>query len=110
MEKQQKKRNMNAPLPPSGAASVHEKNRLLAGRLGVIAAVLVFVGTYTFGISKYGVVLGIALGWLPCGVAAWLAAITVASVSGHAIPYIIAIRQRLPHLVRLLRSEMQHKN
>jgi hypothetical protein len=100
METQKKKRNMNAHFLPIETASVHEKNRLIAGRIGVIAAVLVFVGTYVFGISKYGVVLGVALGWLPCGVAAWLAAIAVASVSGHAIDYAFALRARQSHSLR----------
>jgi hypothetical protein len=100
METQKKKRNMNAHFLPIETACIHEKNRLLAGRIGVIAAVLVFVGTYVFGISTYGVVLGVALGWLPCGGIAWLAAIAVASASGHAIDYLFALRARQGHSLR----------
>jgi hypothetical protein len=110
METQKKKSNMSAPVPSLEAASVREKNRLLAGRIGVVAAVLVFVGTYAFGISRYGFALGIALAWLPCGALAWLTAIAVASASAQAIHFIGTLRQRLPVLVRLLLSELQHKN
>lgn len=52
-------------------------HRVSAGRLGVLAIVLVFVACYLYGIATYGVVLGVGLGWLPSAVIAWLAALVI---------------------------------
>lgn len=43
-------------------------------RAAVVLALAIFVGVYAFGIFQYGPLLGIALGWLPAGTAAWLTA------------------------------------
>lgn len=50
------------------------KYRLLAGRLGVSMAVMMFVACYIYSISAYGFSLTIAIAWLPSGVIAWLTA------------------------------------
>lgn len=63
----------------NGAATVGGKYEALAGRAGVVVAIAVFIVGYLYGLLEYGPVLGIALGWLPCGIAAWVTAIAVAS-------------------------------
>lgn len=45
-----------------------------AGRLVVIATLLVLVSTYVYGIVHYGWWLGITIGWLPALALAWLTA------------------------------------
>lgn len=46
----------------------------ISGRVSVIASFFVFVGCYLFGIIHYGIVPGVAIGWLPSGLIAWLCA------------------------------------
>jgi hypothetical protein len=54
----------------------------IAGRrIAGIAAVLVFFACYITGLIHLGFLVGIAVGWLPCAVAAWLAALAVAPCS-----------------------------
>ena len=52
-----------------------------AGRLGVCTILIVFISCYLYGITTYGVVLGVGLGWLPSAFMTWLAA----SVIGAAL-------------------------
>ncbi|MGN6390329.1 MAG: hypothetical protein ACTHL1_12535 [Burkholderiaceae bacterium] len=67
-------------LPKSSvpADSWAEQCRLYGGRLAVIASIATFVSCYAYGLYHYGIFLGILLGWLPCGAAAWLTAVLVA--------------------------------
>lgn len=88
-----------------GAAFLHEKCRVIAGRVGVIAAVLLFIAGYVYGILEFGALPTIALGWLPCGAASWLTAIVVASLGAPMIRHVITTWRQLSLLVRLLASE-----
>jgi hypothetical protein len=53
--------------------------RLIGGRVGATAAILAFLGCYIYGMVHYGFLVGVALGWLPAAVVAWLAAHATAS-------------------------------
>lgn len=53
---------------------------LLGGRLAIIAAILMFIGLYGFGIHEFGIALGFLLGWLPCSLVAWATAHILAPV------------------------------
>ena len=59
------------------ARFIDTKCQLIGGRIGVVAGLLVFIGTYAYGLLHFGVIVGITLGWLPCGLAAWITAIAV---------------------------------
>ena len=87
-----------------GAAFLHEKCRVIAGRTGVIAAVLFFIVGYVYGILEFGALPTIVLGWLPCSAAAWLIAIVVASLGAPVIRHVILTWRYLSLLVRLLAS------
>jgi hypothetical protein len=63
--------------------------RLIGGRLGAVAAVLAFIACYIFGITKYGPLLGIGLGWLPAATVAWLTAHLVAMPATVLFRYMI---------------------
>jgi hypothetical protein len=54
--------------------------RVMGGRLGAVAAVLAFIVCYLDGIAKYGLLLGIGIGWLPSGIIAWLTTHAVAAL------------------------------
>ncbi len=58
------------------AAGINPGNlvRVAARRLGVCVVLSVFVSCYLYGITTYGLVWGIALGWLPSAFITWLAA------------------------------------
>jgi hypothetical protein len=51
---------------------------LMGRRVAAAFAVLVFCACYLSGLAHFGLLLGVAVGWLPCGIAAWLAALAVA--------------------------------
>jgi hypothetical protein len=51
------------------------KYHVIAGRTGIVVGLLVFIATYLYGLLQFGWVLGLALGWLPCGLLAWLATV-----------------------------------
>ncbi len=75
--------------PSAYAAAFNEKCKLLAGRIAIVASVIVFIAGYAYGIAEYGVLLGIAFGWLPCGIAAWLTANVVSRAGHHAIRHLL---------------------
>jgi hypothetical protein len=64
--------------PVSREADLEGWCSLMGGRLGAGAAVIGFITCYVYGIAKYGLLLGIGLGWLPAGLVAWVAALIVA--------------------------------
>ena len=78
------------------------KCELIAGRAGIIAAIVLFVAGYGYSASKFGILLTIGLAWLPCGVASWITAIMVASLGAPLIRQIITAWRHLSLLVRLL--------
>jgi hypothetical protein len=55
--------------------------RNTGGRAAAVAAVFAFVACYVYGVLKYGLLLGIGLGWLPAGTVAWLTALAVAPLA-----------------------------
>ena len=89
---------------PDSTAFLHEKCRVMAGRTGVVAGVLLFIVGYVYGILEFGALPTIVLGWLPCGAAAWLTAIVVASLGAPVIRHVISTWRQLSLLVRLLAS------
>jgi hypothetical protein len=103
-EKEMEAHSMGDSYMLHGTAFLHEKCRVLAGRLGIAAAVLLFIVGYVYGILKFGVLITIALGWLPCTAAAWLTAIAIASLGAPAIRHVILGWRQLSLLVRLLAS------
>jgi len=78
------------------------KCELIAGRVGVIAAILLFIAGYGYSASEFGILLTIGLAWLPCGAASWITAIMVASLGAPLIRRIISAWRQLALLVRLL--------
>lgn len=56
------------------------KQRLFAGRIGVVAGMLAFMAVYLFSIATIGIVAGIVAGWLPAATIAWLVVHAVATV------------------------------
>ena len=52
----------------------HTTTTRISGRLSVVTAFFVFLVCYLSGIIHYGVVSGIAIGWLPSVLVAWLCA------------------------------------
>ena len=89
---------------------MNRKCRLLAGRAGVIAAVVVFVVLYAYGLLAYGLVLGIGLGWLPCGILAWLAGRGVAFAVSHIPPRFIASMLQATSSARIVVFRTQHRH
>ena len=63
--------------------------QLIGGRVGAAAAVLAFIACYIYGIAKYGILLGIGLGWLPAGFIAWMAARLVAPIATVLLQQIV---------------------
>jgi hypothetical protein len=78
------------------------KASLLTGRLGVSAAILIFIAAYSYGIVTYGLFFGIAAGWLPCGILAWITAIAVNEFSSIFARHIIVVQQGLSGAIRQL--------
>lgn len=93
---------------PGSEAAFDEKCRILAGRAGVIAGVLVFIATYIYGIAAYGVLLGIALGWLASGAIAWLTAILVSSAGIQLAKRMLRASWRLSQ-AHMIKPGVQHK-
>ncbi len=60
----------------SMTAGINLRNlaHVAARRFGVCVILSIFVSCYLYGITTYGLVLGIALGWLPSAFITWLAA------------------------------------
>ena len=53
----------------------------ISGRTSVIASIVIFIICYAFGIATYGVLPGMAIGWLPSAVVAWLSAHAIYDLS-----------------------------
>jgi hypothetical protein len=51
------------------------EREVIGGRIGIALGLLVFATTYLFGLHHFGWMVGIAIGWLPCGLLAWAAAL-----------------------------------
>ena len=85
MKKQDASESLRAP--DSTPHSV--KCQRLVGRTSAIVFLFVFIGAYVYGISTFGIVLGISIGWLPCGVLAWLSARVVADLGTPVIRQLI---------------------
>ena len=68
---------------PHHALAMDDKDRHIAGRIGVVTGLSVFLGAYAYGIAEYGPLLGIALGWLPCGALGWGTTVLVASAGAR---------------------------
>lgn len=81
---------------------LQEKCELIAGRAGIIAALLLFIAGYAYSALKFGILSTIALGWLPCSALSWLTANMVASLGAPLIRRIITAWRKLALLVRLL--------
>lgn len=90
------------------AAAFDEKCRLVAGRIAIVTAAAVFAAGYAYGIAEYGVFLGIALGWLPCGFAAWLTA-NVVSKAGHHVVRRLLESSRPPAGRPIIKPGVQHE-
>ena len=66
----------------------------LAGRLAVVCALLAFAFAYVWGIASFGVVAGIAFGWMPAGAAALATVFTIAAVIQPLLLHIALLQQR----------------
>jgi hypothetical protein len=51
------------------------ESEVVGGRIGILLGLFVFAATYLYGIHQFGLMLGIAIGWLPCGLLGWAAAL-----------------------------------
>lgn len=70
MKKQDVGKSLRAP-----DSTLHAgKCQRFVGRTSAIVFLFVFIATYVYGISTFGIVLGILIGWLPSGALAWLSA------------------------------------
>jgi hypothetical protein len=56
------------------------EREVVSGRIGILLGLVVFAATYLLGIHHFGLMLAIAIGWLPCGLLAWATAL-----AGNAI-------------------------
>ncbi|WP_326857624.1 hypothetical protein [Noviherbaspirillum sp.] len=90
------------------AATFDEKCRLLAGRIAIVTAGVVFIAGYAYGIAEYGVFLGIALGWLPCGIASWLTAKVVSTAAHHVLRRVLP-SSRQSASPPIIKPGVQHK-
>jgi len=89
---------------------LNSKCRLLAGRAGVVAAVTVFVVLYAYGLLEYGLLPGIGLGWLPCGICAWFAGRMVTFAVSHIPPRLIASMLQATSSARIVVFRTQHRH
>ena len=90
------------------AAAFDKQCRLLAGRIAIVTAGVVFIAGYAYGIAEYGVFLGIALGWLPCGIASWLTAKVVSTAGQHVLRRVLH-SSRQPVSAPVIKPGVQHK-
>lgn len=65
-------------------------------RIAAVAAVLVFSICYIAGLLHFGLLLGISVGWLPCAVAAWVAALVIAPCSTALLRMSVSRTQETP--------------
>lgn len=84
-----KKKHVGESLHAPDSTLHADKCQRLAGRTSAIVFLFVFIAAYAYGISTVGIVLGISLGWLPCGVLAWLSARVVADLGTPIIRQLI---------------------
>jgi hypothetical protein len=89
---------------------VDRQYHVLAGRTGVVAAVIVFVAAYIYGLLTFGPLLGIAFGWLPCGIVAWLTLMVVTPLTAHVAPRLTTAWLQLTSLIRFVVLRFQHRN
>lgn len=68
---------------------------MIGGRTGVVVGLFVFVATYLYGLLHFGWLAGIAFGWLPCGLMAWLSALAAEAVTTSILRSIILSRSRM---------------
>ncbi|WP_334186729.1 hypothetical protein [Noviherbaspirillum sp.] len=94
--------------PLAYAAAFDEKCKLLAGRIAIVTAAIVFIAGYVYGIAEYGLLLGVAFGWLPCGIAAWFTANIVSLAGHHAIRRFLQ-SSRARSGASLIKPGVQHK-
>jgi hypothetical protein len=67
------------------------EREVVGGRIGILLGLFVFAATYLYGIHHFGWMLGIAIGWLPCGLLGWAAAL-----AGDAVATSILHRSTMP--------------
>ena len=65
------------------AAPRQSRIAVLGGRMAVILAILMFIAVYALSFAKAGLVLGIAIGWLPAAVMAWVTAQLISTFVDH---------------------------
>jgi hypothetical protein len=82
------------------ASSVEAKCALIGGRTGVVAGLLMFVAIYAYIHLHYGLFVGLALGWLPGGLAAWLTAIAVDWLVTHMARGAVPLMKKLMSYIR----------
>lgn len=78
------------------------KGEILAARLAACAALAAFASVYVYGITMHGLLLGVAFGWLPSGILAWLAANAVYDIAASSPSFLGAVHQRLFMYLRRL--------
>ena len=78
---------------PALSPFIETKCRQMAGRFAAVVFLLTFFGLYVYGIAIYGFFLGIGLGWLPSGLAAWVLAVFTKSIADSSFPYAV-MKQR----------------
>lgn len=72
-----------------------QKCDLMAGRIGATTFILVFAATYCALLNYLGIVLGIALAWLPAFATGWAVAHASASIMGVSLRFYTLLRFRL---------------
>jgi hypothetical protein len=63
--------------------------RTMSGRIAVVTALALFSICYALGIVHFGVLAGMAIGWLPSGVIAWLSAHLTFQLAQFILPALL---------------------
>jgi hypothetical protein len=82
------------------AGSLEARCALIGGRVGIVAGLLMFVAIYAYIHLHYGLFAGLALGWLPGGLAAWLTAIAVDWLATHMARGAVPLAKKVMSYIR----------
>ena len=67
------------------ATYIDAEPRVIGGRVGIVMGLFVFACTYIALLFQLGWIAGIAIGWLPSGLAAWVTALGCDTAVTHLL-------------------------
>lgn len=67
------------------AAYIDAEPKVVAGRVGIVMGLFAFAFIYILMLVQFGWIVGVAIAWLPAGLAGWLTAVGCDSIAAQLL-------------------------